>query len=152
MAAPPPQLVGDKMAAMQHGHHGNDVWFVFANVTSPGWVCARFQARSAYVTSGLRPAYARAYPVGRPDLTVDTFYHVTDRSSAMLKLVTHADVVTWFGATRGGETNASCAVNKPTGQNKKASLWDLIKEAVTDDDVRPNELSNVLRETDDDDV
>lgn len=168
LTAPPPQLEGQhyKMAEMQHGHHGNAVWFVLANVTSPCAVCVRFHARPAHVISGLRPAYAQAYPVGRPDLMVATFYHVTARGSRMLNAVSDDDLVTWLGGERARRPLAACAptenaterhqvarVNTPAPPNQyvllnKQSLWDLIKEAVNDD-VKRKELSNMLRETDD---
>lgn len=117
LTAPPPQLEGgqhDKMAVMEHGNHGNAVWFVFANVTSPCPVCVRFHARSPYVISGLRPAYAQAYPVGRPDLMVETFYHVHDRNSLMLKAVSDEDLITWFGTAEGArkpEPDVACVHN-----------------------------------------
>lgn len=181
VTAPPPQLEGqhDKMAAMEHGSHGDAAWFVFANVTSPCPVCVRFHARTPYVISGLRPAYAQAYPVGRPDLTVGTFYHARDRNSLLLRAVSGDDLIAWFGAegAREREPDASCVsktknatkrhqvarVNtaklptRPVQVDKPSNEYVLLdKESLWDlikeavnDDVKRKELSNMLRETDD---
>ncbi|XP_050305510.1 C3 and PZP-like alpha-2-macroglobulin domain-containing protein 8 [Anthonomus grandis grandis] len=95
----PPQLLNppQEMAEMQHGNHGNNVWFVFANISTPCPVCVQYTARSLFILSGLRPAYAKIYPVARDDLAADIFFHAHESRSSLLNSVTSDDMVTWFG-------------------------------------------------------
>lgn len=98
----PPQLLNapQKMAEMQHGSRGNKVWFIFANISTPCPVCVQYNARSTFVISAIRPAYAKVYPVSREDLAADVFFHARG-ASALLNSVVSEDVNMWFGANDG---------------------------------------------------
>lgn len=72
------------MAEMQHGFNGNDIWFIFANISSSCPVCVQFFAHSSYIISSLRPAFAKIYPTGREDLAAEVFFH-THIGSPLLK-------------------------------------------------------------------
>lgn len=93
-----PQLISSPeiMAEMQHGSHANNVWFIFANVTTSCPICVRYNVHSSFIISSLRPSYARIYPSGREDLLADTFFH-TQEGSNLLKSITDDDLITWFG-------------------------------------------------------
>lgn len=81
---------------LQHGSHANNLWFVFANVTSKCPICVQYIIRSAYVISSLRPAFARVYPAAREDLAAETFFH-SQPGSELLAGITEDDLITWFG-------------------------------------------------------
>ncbi|KAJ8927623.1 hypothetical protein NQ314_019901 [Rhamnusium bicolor] len=95
----PPQLLNppQEMAEMQHSFHANKLWFIFANVSTACPICVQFIARSAFVITSLRPAYAKIYPASREDLAAETFFHAQFKSN-LLKSVTADDMITWFGA------------------------------------------------------
>lgn len=84
------------MAEMQHGTHHNNLWFIFANISTACPVCVQYNARSSFVISSIRPAYAKIYPVAREDLAAETFFHALGRST-LLNSVTSDDLITWFG-------------------------------------------------------
>lgn len=84
------------MAEMQHSSHANKLWFIFANITTLCPICVQFTARSAFVITSLRPAYAKIYPATREDLGAETFFHAKQKST-LLKSVTSDDMITWFG-------------------------------------------------------
>lgn len=84
------------MSELQHGSHANELWFVFANVTSKCPICVQYIVRSAYVISNLRPAFARVYPADREDLAAETFFH-SHTGSELLNGITEDDLITWFG-------------------------------------------------------
>ncbi|KAK9879288.1 hypothetical protein WA026_004139 [Henosepilachna vigintioctopunctata] len=107
-----PQLISspEVMAEMQHGSHANSIWFVFANVSSPCPICVRYNARSSFIISALRPSYARIYPAGREDMAADTFFH-TDEGSNLLKGITDDDLITWFGKNSSDERDSSLLDN-----------------------------------------
>uniref|UniRef100_A0AAR5P944 Alpha-2-macroglobulin domain-containing protein n=2 Tax=Dendroctonus ponderosae TaxID=77166 RepID=A0AAR5P944_DENPD len=98
----PPQLLNapQKMAEMQHGSRGNKLWFIFANISTPCPVCVQYNARSTFVISAIRPAYAKVYPVSREDLAADVFFHAKG-ASALLNSVRSEDMNIWFGAHSG---------------------------------------------------
>lgn len=93
----PPLLLNPQvnMTEMLHGFYDNNLWFVFANVTSDCPVCVQYSVRSGFVISSIRPAYARIYPVSREDLAADTFFH-TPVGSSLLRDITEDDLFTWF--------------------------------------------------------
>lgn len=93
----PPLLLNPQvnMTEMLHGYHDNNLWFVFANVSSDCPICVQYSIRSAFIISSIRPAYARIYPVSREDLAADTFFH-TPVGSSLLKDITEDDLFTWF--------------------------------------------------------
>lgn len=95
----PPQLLNppQDMAEMQHNYHANKLWFIFANVSISCPICVQFVARSAFVITSLRPAYAKIYPASREDLAAEIFFHAQFKSN-LLKSVTADDMITWFGA------------------------------------------------------
>lgn len=84
------------MSELQHGSYANELWFVFANVTSKCPICVQYIVRSAYVISNLRPAFARVYPADREDLAAETFFH-SHTGSELLNGITEDDLITWFG-------------------------------------------------------
>lgn len=84
---------------MQHNFYHNRLWFIFANISTECPVCVQYLARSAFVISSLRPAYARVYPAGRQDLAAEIFFH-TKIGSNLLKSITEDDLITWFGQNR----------------------------------------------------
>lgn len=98
LAIAPPQLLTppENMAEMQHSFNANRLWFIFANVSTTCPVCIQYTARSAYVISSLRPAYAKIYPATREDLAAETFFHAKFNSN-LLKSITEDDMITWFG-------------------------------------------------------
>lgn len=81
---------------LQHGSQANNLWFVFANVTSNCPICVQYLIRSPYVISSLRPAYARVYPATREDLAAETFFHM-QTGSTLVSGITDDDFITWFG-------------------------------------------------------
>ena len=100
---------------MEHGYRSNDAWFVFANVSDGCPVCVQYLARSTFVVSSLRPAFARVFPSAREDLAAETFFH-TRAGSNLLRGITDDDIITWFG-TNGAEAengvgDGQCAVNR----------------------------------------
>ncbi|XP_044258121.1 C3 and PZP-like alpha-2-macroglobulin domain-containing protein 8 [Tribolium madens] len=101
LATTPPQLLNppEDMSEMQHNFHDNKLWFIFANISTLCPVCVQYMARSAFVISSLRPAYAKVYPAGRQDLAAETFFH-TKIGSNLLKSITEDDLITWFGKNR----------------------------------------------------
>ena len=68
-------------------------------------VCVHFAARSSFVVSGMRPAFARVYPSARSDLAAETFFH-THRGSSLLAGITEDDIVTWFGRSEDAGQSA----------------------------------------------
>jgi hypothetical protein len=104
LATTPPQLLNppEDMSEMQHNFHDNKLWFIFANISTLCPVCVQYMARSVFVISSLRPAYAKVYPAGRQDLAAETFFH-TQLGSNLLKSITEDDLITWFGKNRTSE-------------------------------------------------
>lgn len=117
----PPLLLNPQvnMTEMLHGFHDNNLWFVFANVSSDCPVCVQYSIRSAFIISSIRPAYARIYPVSREDLAADTFFH-TPIGSSLLKDITEDDLFTWFRHNSTNVGNVSlknadkCSLSIPT--------------------------------------
>lgn len=117
LSSTPPTLMDlkESILEMQHGYHSNNIWFIFANITNSCPICVQYLARSAFVISSLRPAYARVYPTSREDLAAETFFHTQNKSN-LLKGITDDDVITWFGAN--GTTpervfyDAKCLIKK----------------------------------------
>ncbi|GBP71515.1 C3 and PZP-like alpha-2-macroglobulin domain-containing protein 8 [Eumeta japonica] len=85
-------------ADMHYGSRGESVWFVFANISAVCPVCVTYQARSRFIITSLRPAFAKIYPSTRPDLAVETFFHARI-GSPLLKGITDDDFITWFDKT-----------------------------------------------------
>lgn len=103
------------MTEMMHGFYDNNLWFVFANVTSNCPVCVQYSVRSGFVISSIRPAYARIYPVSREDLAADTFFH-TPIGSSLLKDITEDDLFTWFRHNRSGSLLKECSTEANSHQ------------------------------------
>lgn len=61
-------------------------------------VCVTYEARSKFVITSLRPAFAKVYPSSRPDLAVETFFHARP-GSPLLRGITDDDFITWFDKT-----------------------------------------------------
>lgn len=122
----PPLLLNPQvnMTEMLHGFYDNNLWFVFANVSSECPVCIQYSIRSGYIVSSIRPAYARIYPVSREDLAADTFFH-TPIGSSLLKDITEDDLFTWFRHngtnTSEGDWKEDCLVSAPTVATTEAS-------------------------------
>lgn len=91
----------ENMAEMQHGYYANNLWFVFANVTSHCPICVQYTIHSSFVITSLRPAFVRIYPTLREDLAAETFFH-TSNSGVLLKGITDDDFITWFGRNVSG--------------------------------------------------
>ncbi|KAJ8919223.1 hypothetical protein NQ315_012211 [Exocentrus adspersus] len=115
----PPQLLSppQDMAEMQHSYHANKLWFIFANVSTACPICVQFVARSGFVITSLRPAYAKIYPASREDLAAETFFHAQFKSN-LLKSVTADDMITWFGTNGTNMENildvpSECKVKEP---------------------------------------
>ncbi|CAG9135360.1 unnamed protein product [Plutella xylostella] len=94
----PVVLDGASFADLHYGSRGESIWFVFANISSTCPVCVTYQARSHFVITSLRPAFAKIYPSTRPDLAVETFFHAT-AGSPLLRGITDDDFITWFDKT-----------------------------------------------------
>lgn len=110
---------------MLHGYYDNNMWFVFANVSSGCPVCVQYSIRSAFVISSIRPSYARIFPVAREDLAADTFFH-TQMGSSLLKDITDDDLITWFNKN---ETSSGDSVFKEGANCQK--IFKLDKETTT---------------------
>ncbi|RVE54583.1 hypothetical protein evm_000704 [Chilo suppressalis] len=94
----PVVLDGATFADLHYGSRGESVWFVFANISSTCPVCVTYEARSKFVITSLRPAFAKIYPSTRPDLAVETFFHARP-GSPLLRGITDDDFITWFDKT-----------------------------------------------------
>ncbi|XP_053606043.1 C3 and PZP-like alpha-2-macroglobulin domain-containing protein 8 [Plodia interpunctella] len=94
----PVVLDGATFADLHYGSRGESVWFVFANISSTCPVCVTYEARSKYIITSLRPAFAKIYPSTRPDLAVETFFHARP-GSPLLRGITDDDFITWFEKT-----------------------------------------------------
>ncbi|XP_060802317.1 C3 and PZP-like alpha-2-macroglobulin domain-containing protein 8 [Amyelois transitella] len=94
----PVVLDGATFADLHYGSRGESVWFVFANISSTCPVCVTYEARSKYIITSLRPAFAKIYPSTRPDLAVETFFHARP-GSPLLRGITDDDFITWFDKT-----------------------------------------------------
>ncbi|XP_041968846.1 C3 and PZP-like alpha-2-macroglobulin domain-containing protein 8 isoform X2 [Aricia agestis] len=94
----PVVLDGATFADMHYGSRGESVWFVFVNISSTCPVCVTYEARSKFIITSLRPAFAKIYPSTRPDLAVETFFHARP-GSALLRGITDDDYITWFDKT-----------------------------------------------------
>ncbi|XP_026333494.1 C3 and PZP-like alpha-2-macroglobulin domain-containing protein 8 [Hyposmocoma kahamanoa] len=94
----PVVLDGATFADLHYGSRGESVWFVFANISSICPVCVTYEARSKFVITSLRPAFAKIYPSSRPDLAVETFFHARP-GSPLLRGITDDDFITWFDKT-----------------------------------------------------
>lgn len=110
---------------MLHGYYDNNMWFVFANVSSGCPVCVQYSIRSAFVISSIRPSYARIFPVAREDLAADTFFH-TQMGSSLLKDITDDDLITWFNKN---ETSSGDSVFKEGARCQK--IFKIDKETTT---------------------
>ncbi|CAH2261901.1 jg6984 [Pararge aegeria aegeria] len=95
----PVVLDGATFAKLHYGSRGESVWFVFANISSTCPVCVTYEARSKFVITSLRPAFAKIYPSSRPDLAVETFFHARP-NSPLLRGITDDDFITWFDKTQ----------------------------------------------------
>ncbi|XP_032516317.2 C3 and PZP-like alpha-2-macroglobulin domain-containing protein 8 [Danaus plexippus] len=95
----PVVLDGATFADLHYGSRGESVWFVFTNISSTCPVCVTYEARSKFVITSLRPAFAKIYPSSRPDLAVETFFHARP-GSPLLRGITDDDFITWFDKTQ----------------------------------------------------
>lgn len=77
----------------------NIVLFDAFQISSTCPVCVTYEARSKFVITSLRPAFAKIYPSSRPDLAVETFFHARP-GSPLLKGITDDDFITWFDKTQ----------------------------------------------------
>ncbi|XP_038221686.1 C3 and PZP-like alpha-2-macroglobulin domain-containing protein 8 [Zerene cesonia] len=91
-----PVVAAGAFASLQRGARGEAAWFVFTNISSTCPVCVTYEARSKFIITSLRPAFAKIYPISRPDLAVETFFHAT-YGSPLLRGITDDDFITWFG-------------------------------------------------------
>ncbi|CAK1541321.1 unnamed protein product [Leptosia nina] len=91
----PVVLAGATFAELHYGSRGEAVWFVFNNISSTCPVCVTYEARSKFIITSLRPAFAKIYPSSRPDLAVETFFHASP-GSPLLRGITDDDFITWF--------------------------------------------------------
>lgn len=109
----------ENMAEMQHGYFANNLWFVFANISTTCPICVQYIVRSSFIVSSLRPAFARIYPASREDLAAETFFH-THGTSNLLKSITEDDLITWFGknTSRPVEYNMESPECKKNGSNQ----------------------------------
>lgn len=96
----------ESMAEMQHGYYANNLWFVFANVTTHCPICVQYTIHSSFVITSLRPAFVRIYPTLREDLAAETFFH-THNSGVLLKGITDDDFIAWFGRNVSGPQEES---------------------------------------------
>lgn len=72
---------------------------ILLQISSTCPVCVTYEARSKFVITSLRPAFAKIYPSSRPDLAVETFFHARP-GSPLLKGITDDDFITWFDKTQ----------------------------------------------------
>ncbi|KAL1505490.1 hypothetical protein ABEB36_005049 [Hypothenemus hampei] len=120
----PPQLLNSpkEMTEMQHGNHANNFWFIFANISTPCPVCVQFTTHSSFVITGIRPAYAKIYPVNRQDFMADTFFHAQSRS-VLLNSINSEDMITWFGIDGPDnellDSPVKCNKSRPSGTSNK---------------------------------
>ncbi|XP_014244207.1 C3 and PZP-like alpha-2-macroglobulin domain-containing protein 8 [Cimex lectularius] len=127
---------------MDYGSRGDRVWFVVSNVSSSCAVCIEFSAKSEYIVSRMRPAFARVYPAGRADLVSELFFH-TRKGSPLLAATSEDDLITWFGSTRAGEFDGMSSDFSnicPCGQDCKdigtTTRMPMTSVQVSDDDER----------------
>nr|XP_022903768.1 C3 and PZP-like alpha-2-macroglobulin domain-containing protein 8 [Onthophagus taurus] len=133
-SSPPPTIFGPLKGSakieMEHGSYDNQIWFVFANVTGTCPICVQYLAKSSFVISSLRPAYARIFPVVREDLGVEMFFHAANKSTLM-KGITDDDVVTWFGGEKRAQNelkeDSDCFKNIVKKKDKKKIIKKLTK-------------------------
>ncbi|KAI5637749.1 a-macroglobulin complement component domain-containing protein [Phthorimaea operculella] len=106
----PVVLDGATFADLHYGSRGESVWFVFANISSTCPVCVTYEARSKFIITSLRPAFAKIYPSSRPDLAVETFFHARP-GSPLLKGITDDDFITWFDKTELASLKTSANID-----------------------------------------
>ncbi|CAH2085318.1 unnamed protein product [Euphydryas editha] len=106
----PVVLDGATFADLHYGSRGESLWFVFANISSTCPVCATYEARSKFVITSLRPAFAKIYPSSRPDLAVETFFHARP-GSPLLRGITDDDFITWFDKTKIASLKTSANID-----------------------------------------
>ncbi|KAJ2947572.1 hypothetical protein O0L34_g17365 [Tuta absoluta] len=106
----PVVLDGATFADLHYGSRGESVWFVFANISSTCPVCVTYEARSKFIITSLRPAFAKIYPSSRPDLAVETFFHARP-GSPLLKGITDDDFITWFDKTEIASLKTSANID-----------------------------------------
>lgn len=87
------QESGENNIEMQYGYSGNNLWFVFANVSSSCPVCVQYLAKSIFIISSLRPSYAKIYPASRADLAAEIFFHTHLRSNLMKGIETNHPIL-----------------------------------------------------------
>ncbi|XP_047517384.1 C3 and PZP-like alpha-2-macroglobulin domain-containing protein 8 [Pieris napi] len=100
----PVVLAGATFAELHYGSRGEAVWFVFNNISSTCPICVTYEARSKFIITSLRPAFAKIYPSSRPDLAVETFFHANP-GSPLLRGITDDDFITWFDKNGKTSTN-----------------------------------------------
>lgn len=133
----PVVLDGATFADLHYGSRGESVWFVFANVSilknvnlgeriiktlryfitfcmlqisSTCPVCVTYEARSNFIITSLRPAFAKIYPSTRPDLAVETFFHARP-GSPLLRGITDDDFITWFDKTEIASLTTTASID-----------------------------------------
>ncbi|CAK1579578.1 unnamed protein product [Parnassius mnemosyne] len=106
----PVVLDGATFADLHYGSRGESVWFVFANISSTCPVCVTYEARSKFVITSLRPAFAKIYPSTRPDLAVETFFHARP-GSQLLRGITDDDFITWFDKTEIASLTTTASID-----------------------------------------
>ncbi|XP_045535340.1 C3 and PZP-like alpha-2-macroglobulin domain-containing protein 8 [Papilio machaon] len=106
----PVVLDGATFANLHYGSRGESVWFVFANISSTCPVCVTYEARSNFIITSLRPAFAKIYPATRPDLAVETFFHARP-GSPLLRGITDDDFITWFDKTEIASLTTTASID-----------------------------------------
>ncbi|XP_013142184.1 PREDICTED: C3 and PZP-like alpha-2-macroglobulin domain-containing protein 8 [Papilio polytes] len=106
----PVVLDGATFADLHYGSRGESVWFVFANISSTCPVCVTYEARSNFIITSLRPAFAKIYPSTRPDLAVETFFHARP-GSPLLRGITDDDFITWFDKTEIASLTTTASID-----------------------------------------
>ncbi|XP_034828640.2 C3 and PZP-like alpha-2-macroglobulin domain-containing protein 8 [Maniola hyperantus] len=106
----PVVLDGATFADLHYGSRGESVWFLFTNISSTCPVCVTYEARSKFVITSLRPAFAKIYPSSRPDLAVETFFHARP-GSPLLRGITDDDFITWFDKTQLASLNSRASID-----------------------------------------
>lgn len=69
-----------------------------------------YEARSKFIITSLRPAFAKIYPSTRPDLAVETFFHARP-GSPLLRGITDDDFITWFDKTELASLQTTASID-----------------------------------------
>lgn len=84
--------------------------FLILQISSTCPICVTYEARSKFVITSLRPAFAKIYPSTRPDLAVETFFHARP-GSPLLRGITDDDFITWFDKTELASIKTTASID-----------------------------------------